>query len=141
MHRITIASVIVLAACKKQEPPPAPRPPVAKPAVRGAAGDGDLRVMLSDLASSKACTMIRGQFRALRAPDRPDIATGVLRIRDCEITNDGARVTFHLTGNGWQWADQTKKKAGGTFVVRQYVKFRAPEWVSRSNRVPKMDLG
>ena len=67
--------------------------------------------------------MIRGQFRALRAPDRPDIATGVLWIRGCEITNDGARVTFHLTGNGWQWADQTKKKAGGTFVVRQYVKF------------------
>lgn len=67
--------------------------------------------------------MIRGQFRALRAPDRPAIATGVLWIRDCAITNDGARVTFHLTGDGWQWAEQTKKKAGGTFVVRQYVKF------------------
>lgn len=125
MHRIALASVLVLAACKKQEPPPAPPPPppVAKPAVRGAAGDGDLRVMLSDLASSKACTMIRGQFRALRAPDRPGIATGVLWIRGCEITNDGTHVTFHLTGNGWQWAEQTKQKAGGTFAVRQYVKF------------------
>jgi hypothetical protein len=127
MHRIAIASVIVLAACKEQEPAPAQQqqqpPPAAKQPERGAAGDGDLRVMLSDLASAKACTMIRGQFRALRAPDRPDIATGVLWIRDCEITNDGTRVTFHLTGNGWQWADQTKTKAGGTFVVRQYVKF------------------
>ena len=121
---ITIVSSLYLAACKKSEPPPPPPvPPVAKQPVRGAAGDDDLRVMLSDLASSKACTMIRGQFRALRAPERPGVATGVLWIRDCEIANDGARVTFHLKGNGWQWADQTKKKAGGTFVVRQYVKF------------------
>ncbi len=67
--------------------------------------------------------MIRGQFRALRAPDRPAIATGVLWIRECEITNDGTRVTFHLKGNGWQWAEQTQGKVGGTFVVRQYVKF------------------
>ena len=67
--------------------------------------------------------MIRGQFRALRAPDHPELATGVLWIRDCDITNEGTRVTFHLKGVGWQWADQTKKKAGGTFVVRQYVRF------------------
>ena len=121
---VTIIGALNLAACNKGEPaPPPPEPPVAKQPVRGAAGDGDLRVMLSDLASSKACSLIRGQFRALRAPDRPGVATGVLWIRGCEISNDGTRVTFHLTGNGWQWADQTKKKAGGTFVVRQYVKF------------------
>ena len=67
--------------------------------------------------------MIRGQFRALRAPDRPDVATGVLWIRGCEIDNTGTQVSFHLTGSGWQWANQTKKKAGGTFNVKQYVLF------------------
>lgn len=79
--------------------------------------------MLSELASTKACAMIKGQFRPLRAPDRRDTVTGILWIRDCEITNAGTRVTFHLKGNGWQWADQAKHKAGATFVVRQYVKF------------------
>jgi hypothetical protein len=67
--------------------------------------------------------MIKGQFRPLRAPDRHDTVTGILWIRDCRITNAGTRVTFHLAGNGWQWADQTKRQAGGTFAVRQYVKF------------------
>ncbi len=79
--------------------------------------------MMSELASSKACGLIRNQFRALRATDRPGIATGVLWIRGCDITNDGTKVTFHLTGDGWQWANETKKKAGGTFEVHQYVRF------------------
>jgi len=67
--------------------------------------------------------MIRGQFRALRAPDRPNVATGVLWIRECEITNTGTKVAFHLTGGGWQWAHQKKHKAGGTFELEQYVRF------------------
>ena len=91
--------------------------------MRGAAGDADLREMLAEVASSKACQMIEGQFLALRAPDRPAVRTGTLWIRSCEITHDGNRVTFALSGNGWQWADQTKHEAGGTFVVREYVKF------------------
>jgi hypothetical protein len=44
-------------------------------------------------------------------------------IRDCKITNVGTKVTFVLSGNGWQWADQKQHEAGGTFAVRQYVKF------------------
>lgn len=79
--------------------------------------------MLAEVASSKACQMIEGQFLPLRAPDRPAIRTGTLWIRHCEITNDGTHVTFALSGDGWQWADQTKHQAGGTFVVREYVKF------------------
>lgn len=79
--------------------------------------------MLAELASAKACTMIQGQFRPLRAPDRRDTVTGILWIRECRVTHEGTRVTFHLGGNGWQWADQTQHKGGGTFVVRQYVKF------------------
>ena len=79
--------------------------------------------MLADIASSKACTMIRGQFRPLRARERPGVATGVLWIRECEITNTGTHVTFHLVGGGWQWAKQTKSKAGGEFAIEQYVPF------------------
>ena len=67
--------------------------------------------------------MIRNGFHGLRAPDHPELVTGVFWIRDCAIANVGAKVTFHITGNGWLWVDQAKSKAGGTFVVRQYVRF------------------
>ena len=79
--------------------------------------------MLADVASAKACEMVRGQFRGLRAPDRPGLVTGTLWIRDCKLTNDGTNVKFELSGNGWQWAQQSKTKAGGTFSVHQYVRF------------------
>ncbi len=97
--------------------------PSAKPVERGAVGDGDLRVLLSELASAKACEMVKGQFRPLRAADRPGVVTGVLWIRECKAKNDGTRLTIELSGNGWQWAEQEQKKAGGTFAIRQYVKF------------------
>jgi hypothetical protein len=67
--------------------------------------------------------MIRGLFNGLRAPDHPEAVTGVLWIRDCDAANVGTNVTFHVKGNGWLWVDQTKKKGGGTFVVRQYIRF------------------
>jgi hypothetical protein len=102
---------------------PAPSVPVAKPALRGALGDNDLRVMFAELASTKACKLVSGQFRPLRALDRPDVVTGLMWIRDCKITNVGTKVTFVLSGNGWQWADQQQHKAGGTFAIQQYVKF------------------
>src|SRR5688572_1547158 len=123
--RTLVLCGILLAACNRDEPtpPPSPAPAVAKPPIRGAAGDRDLRVMLADVASAKACAMIRDQFRGLRAPDRPQLVTGVLWIRACTIANDGLDVTFHLKGHGWQWAQQTKKKAGGSFEVKQYVRF------------------
>jgi hypothetical protein len=119
-------ATLALLACHREAdpPPPAPLPPPKAVApIRGASGDADLRVMLSEVASSKACAMIKGQFRPLRAPDRHDTVTGILWIRDCEIRNRGTQVTFHLAGNGWQWIDQAEHKAGGTFVVREYVKF------------------
>ncbi|HET7504092.1 MAG TPA: hypothetical protein VFK02_23890 [Kofleriaceae bacterium] len=116
---------LLMVGCRRDagDPPPPPPAPKATQPLRGAAGDGDLRVMLAELASSKACAMMKGQFRPLRAPDRHGTVTGVLWIRDCQITSHGTRVTFRLAGNGWQWAAQTKSKAGGTFVVHQYVKF------------------
>jgi hypothetical protein len=124
MRSLLAIAVVVLGCHRDRSPPPAPPPAaVAKPPLRGAAGDEDLRVMLAEIASSKACQMIEGQFLPLRAPDRPAIRTGTLWIRHCEITNEGTHVTFVLSGDGWQWADQTKHRAGGTFVVRDYVKF------------------
>ena len=115
-------------ACERSaqldEKKPAAEPiPSAKPVERGAVGDGDLRVLLAELASAKACELMRGQFRPLRAIDRPDVVTGALWIRGCKITNAGTKVTFVLTGSGWQWADQQQHKAGGTFAIKQYVKF------------------
>ncbi|TMQ19668.1 MAG: hypothetical protein E6J91_05610 [Deltaproteobacteria bacterium] len=122
---LAAASLVLLGACHREPdpPPPSSQATTAKPPLRGAIGDSALRVMLAELASSKACSMIQGQFRPLRDPERRDVVTGTLWIRRCEITNQGTRVTFHLTGNGWQWADQSKRKAGATFTVREYVKF------------------
>ena len=102
---------------------PAPPPPKPQPPLRGAAGDHDLRVLLAEIASARACEMIRGQFRPLRATERPDVSTGILWIRDCAITNDGTRLSLRLEGQGWQWAKKKQKKAGGTFEVEQYIKF------------------
>jgi hypothetical protein len=95
----------------------------AKPVERGAVGDSDLRVMLTELASAKACELVKGQFRPLRAPDRPDVVTGIMWIRECKVSNIGTKVTVALSGNGWQWADQQQHKAGGSFAIQQYVKF------------------
>jgi hypothetical protein len=102
---------------------PAEPVPVAKPTERGAVGDSDLRVMLAEMASMKACNLIRGQFRPLRAVDRPEVVTGMMWIRDCKVTNVDTKVTFVLSGSGWQWADQGLQKAGGTFEIHQYIKF------------------
>jgi hypothetical protein len=115
--------LITGAGCgSSKECPPAP-PPEPKPPVRGAGGDSDLRVFMSELTAAKACELMRGQYRPLRAPDRPDVATGTLWIRECSITAHGDKVSFHLAGNGWQWANQTKKKAGAKFELAQYVRF------------------
>ena len=99
------------------------RMPVARPVERGAVGDGDLRVMLAEIASMKACELVQGQFRPLHAVDRPDVVTGLMWIRTCQITNVGTKVTFVLSGSGWQWVDRQQRKAGGTFAIQQYVKF------------------
>ena len=102
-----------------------PRPP-AKPAgapIRGAAGDADLRIMLAELASAKACEQIRGHFQALPAASRPEVMSGDLWIHGCRITNAGTKTKFHLEGSGWQWIDEHTKTAGATFALHQYVRF------------------
>ncbi len=97
--------------------------PVPHIPTRIAAEDHDLRVMLAEVAAAKACDGIRGQFRALRASDRPGVVTGGLVLEECRISQRGTRVTFHLKGRGWQWALKQEEKAGAKFKVRQYVRF------------------
>lgn len=97
--------------------------PSVKQPSRVAVQDDNLRVMLAEIASAKACDLIRGQFRGLRDPERSQTVTGIFWIRGCKITRRGTNVTFQLSGNGWQWTSKATKKAGATFAVRQYVKF------------------
>jgi hypothetical protein len=123
MHTTSLVAVLAtLVACARDVAPP-PEPPKPVTPLRGASGDSDLRVMLSELASAQACAMIRGGFHGLRAPEHPEVVTGVLWIRECKITNIGPRVKFHLAGSGWTWIEETESKAGGTFAVHQYVRF------------------
>jgi hypothetical protein len=117
---------VTLVACESSRaaaPQSPPQVTASTPADAGTADDTGVRMLLADLASSKACDLIRGGFHGLRAPDHPDVVTGVLWVRDCKITSTGARVALRIKGNGWLWVDQTKRKGGGTFTVRQYVRF------------------
>lgn len=118
---MVVAATVCFSCGKKQEAPPPPQPP--PPPARGAVGDSDLRVMLAEVASAKACEMMKGTFRGLRKEGEHDVTTGILWTRDCKITNDGTKVLFKLHGNGWQWSEKTEKKAGAKFEVREYVKF------------------
>lgn len=124
--RTWIVTGLVLAACNRSDGELEPRAPARPPLPeRVAAEDKDLRVMVAEVAAAKACEMIRGQYRPLRAADRPDVVTGALWLRECKITQRGTKVTLRLGGRGWQWTDQQREKAGATFEVRQYVRFDA----------------
>jgi len=125
MRAIAIAVMLTLIGCEGRRETKPPPPPAAKQPRRTAAADSDLRVMLAGLAAERACTLFRGVFRGLRDPKRPDVVTGVFWIRGCKITHDGTKVTFRLSGNGWQWAAEETSKAGATFAVHQYVRFGA----------------
>ncbi len=120
-----ICALLVVCACEQKhedEKEPPPVPPAVQPR-RVATQDQSLRTMVAELAASKACEMIRGQFRGLRDPKRPDTVIGDVWLRECRITNRGSRVTFHLSGNGWTWVAVVKKKVGATFDLHQYVRF------------------
>jgi len=118
--RFRLVAIVALAACTRE-----PAPPVVPTPVRDAVGDADLRMMIAEIATAKACDRIRDRFHALRAADHHDEVTGVLWFRTCSSIHDGTNVTFTLSGSGWQWVEKTTHKAGGTFVVRQYVRFTA----------------
>lgn len=125
------AALLTVATCHRKRAEPSqqevaaqlPPPPRGKEPDRTAVGDRDLRAMLAALVSSKACAMIDGAYRPLRAADRPGVVTGVLHIRGCKITAKGTAVTFALSGEGWQWAQKETTKVGATFALHQYVRF------------------
>jgi hypothetical protein len=128
MRSLAPALLAVLGiACASAPPPPPPAPPAPKPLepiVKGAAGDNDLRVMIAQIASAKACGMVEHQFRTLRAKtpaDQPVI--GAVWLRECKITHDGTKLTVDINGRGWEWVDRESKKAGASFRLKQYVKF------------------
>lgn len=124
MRIAPIFAACALVACGGDEEKPAPQPQGAKAPVRGAAGDEDLRVMLAEIAASKACEIILGSYNGLKGKDDPNTVTGLMQMRECKLRNEGTNVTFTLGGIGWQWTNETKKKVGATFQVREYVKFR-----------------
>jgi hypothetical protein len=118
---------IVVAACSRahHDQQATPAVAVAKPKMplRDAVGDQDMRALVADLASAKACEQFEHNLKGLLDENDPARVTGVLWIRRCHITLDGTQIVFALGGNGWQWNETTKHQAGGTFVVKQWVKF------------------
>ncbi|HUS66381.1 MAG TPA: hypothetical protein VMZ28_17635 [Kofleriaceae bacterium] len=126
MRRALPLLLAILCACssdEEEDAPPPPAPPPAQPR-RVATQDENLRVLVAELTAAKSCEMIKGQFRGLKDRKDPKKVTGVVWIRECRVTHGGGTgVTFHLGGNGWQWVEVVKKKAGATFDLRQYVRF------------------
>ncbi len=120
MTRTWLLLLSATIACRHDAAPPL----VAAP-VRDAVGDADVRMLVTEIATEKACDRIRDRFHALRAAGRHDVVTGVLWFRGCTSVHDGMNVTFTLSGSGWQWVDKTMHKVGGTFAVHQYVRFDA----------------
>lgn len=105
------------------EQPVAPGPPPPEPRRVAAEGE-DLRIMLAEIASVRACDRLEGSFRGLRtgaAADAP--VTGILWVEGCEVTADGTDVAMMLTGRGWRWVERTSEKAGAEFAVAEYVRF------------------
>ena len=125
MRRALPLLLSILCGCAgddDDEAPPPSAPPPAQPR-RVATQDESLRILVAELTAAKACEMIKGQFRGLKDKKDPTKITGIVWLRECRITNGGKSVSFHLGGNGWQWVDVVKKKAGATFDLKQYVRF------------------
>jgi hypothetical protein len=122
-HRLLCVALAVAACSSKKATPDAPPPPKPEEPLRDATGDAEVRILVADLLSGRACEQALHHFGGIKDKKRKTVITGEVWVRDCKIANEGANVTVSLAGNGWQWADQDQKKAGGTFGVHQYVKF------------------
>jgi hypothetical protein len=123
---------LVVAGCDHS---PSPARTISPP-VPDAVADADVRAMLADIAATRACERIDDHFHALRDSNRHDVVTGVVWFHGCTSTHDGGTLTFKVGGSGWQWIDRTAHEAGGTFTVRQYVRFNATATI-----VGTLDLG
>ncbi len=124
MSRMLLVLLAASACSSKKETPPEPLPvPVPETPLRGAEGDKDIRALVNDLIAGKVCDQVKHHFSGLRDAKRNHVLIGSMWLRDCAIENEGDHLAIQVTGSGWEWVDQTQKKAGGTFVVKQYVKF------------------
>nr|HEX4312616.1 hypothetical protein [Kofleriaceae bacterium] len=126
-----LAAALAVASCHHDG-----APPIAPPPVRDAVGDAELREMVAEVAAQRACERIVNHFHALRSPDHHDIVDGVMWVHGCTSSHSGTDVTFTVLGSGWQWEDKQKHEVGGTFAVRQYVKFTATATIAGT-----LDLG
>ena len=117
--------LVALAACssKGKPPPDAMPPPPPEAPLRDATGDADVRSLVADLLAGRACDQAIHHFGGIRDKTRKELITGNVWVHECKITDSGPNVTIEISGNGWQWAEQAQKKAGGTFGIKQYVKF------------------
>jgi hypothetical protein len=129
MKRLVLVALVACSAKNKALPPDA-SPPPAEPPLRDATGDHDVRILVADLLAGRACDQAVHHFGGIRDKLRKQVITGEVWIRECKITNDGTKVTAEISGNGWQWIAKSQKKAGGTFDVKQYVKFAVTAKVS-----------
>ena len=85
-----LLAMLVVVGCR-QDPPAPSLPPIPVAPTEGATGDADVRVLVTELMSAQACDRLRGGFHGLRSPDHPGAVSGVLWIRECEISSSGAK--------------------------------------------------
>ncbi|CAN5480136.1 hypothetical protein BH11MYX1_BH11MYX1_23920 [soil metagenome] len=124
MSRVPLVVALVAACSSKKESAPDPLPvPVPETPLRDAEGDKDIRALVNDLIAGKACHEVEHRFSGIRDVKRAQTLVGSVWIRECQIENEGSHLAIRIAASGWEWVDQTQKKAGGTFVVKQYVKF------------------
>ncbi len=124
MKRVLLLAMMIACSSKQEaKQDAAPPPPKPEEPLRDAVGDRDVRALVSDLLSGNACKLAANHFSGLKDKVRKTVITGQIWVRDCKVTSHDDEITIAVTGSGWQWAEKSQKKAGGTFAVRQYVKF------------------
>jgi hypothetical protein len=123
MRRLSLLVLAAACSSKKATPPDPMLIPVPEKPLRDAEGDKDIRALVNDLIAGKACEQIKHRFTGIRDVKRSTTLVGSVWIRECQIENEGSHLALQVAASGWEWIDQTQKKVGGTFVVKQYVKF------------------
>ncbi|MFK7985397.1 MAG: hypothetical protein AB8I08_05155 [Sandaracinaceae bacterium] len=105
--------------------------PVESPQ-RTAAQDDAFRRLVMDLAVARACPMLEGRFLPLpeNRRERPagvlPLTEGRLWVRECEVSRRGDQLHIALSGQGWQWVEQSRPGPfGSSFSVRGTVRFQA----------------
>jgi hypothetical protein len=114
------ACVVVVLGCDRDVPEPVVR---KAEAATKSSDDTNLRVLLAEMADTKACQKIRNTFQGLRGTQKADVVAGTLWIRACDIENEGTKLTVRISGDGWEWIEKKTEKVEATFAVHQYVRF------------------